>query len=137
MPLGTVPENPGAGVTRHRQKAGKTGYLKGLSAEDQVIRHYAAFGATLLHQRWRGTSGELDLVLQHGDDIVIVEVKASRNFARAAHRLSGHQIQRIFQTAEEFLTTCPLGQLTSMRFDVALVDGAGRIEIIENALMDV
>ena len=37
-------------------------------------------------------------------------------------------------TATEFVGGEPAGQLTEMRFDVALVDGQGRIEIIENAL---
>jgi len=30
----------------------------------------------------------------------------------------------------------PVGQLTEMRFDAALVDVAGFVEIVENAFMD-
>ena len=33
----------------------------------------------------------------------------------------------------EFIGGEPAGQLTPVRFDLALVDGAGRIEILENA----
>jgi putative endonuclease len=40
---------------------------------------------------------------------------------------------RICTAASEYLAQEPLGQLTPVRFDVALVDGAGRIEILENA----
>lgn len=40
---------------------------------------------------------------------------------------------RIWNAAAEFLEGEPMGQLTAARFDVALVDGQGRVEIIENA----
>ena len=136
MPCSTPPSNRETPAASRRRSQGAAGYHKGLSAETQVIRHYQALGATLLHQRWRGSAGELDLVLELGDDVIMVEVKASRNLAQAAARLSPRQCQRIFQTAEEFLATCPRGQLTPMRLDVALVDNAGTIEILENALMD-
>ena len=35
--------------------------------------------------------------------------------------------------ATEFLAGEPKGQLTDVRFDVALVDDKGRIEVLENA----
>ena len=40
---------------------------------------------------------------------------------------------RIYAAAEEFLGGEPTGQLTESRFDVALVDAMGRIEVLENA----
>ena len=40
---------------------------------------------------------------------------------------------RIYASAADFLSGEPDGQLTPSRFDVALVDGTGRIEILENA----
>ena len=54
--------------------------------------------------------------------------------ARAAERLSQAQMQRIWNSASEFLAGEPAGQDTDVRFDVALVDGQGCIRIIENAL---
>ena len=47
--------------------------------------------------------------------------------------LSPARWQRIWSAASEFLAGEPAGQDTPARFDVALVDGQGRIEIIENA----
>ncbi|WP_343231121.1 hypothetical protein [Thalassovita aquimarina] len=35
--------------------------------------------------------------------------------------------------AEEYLAHRELSQMTDLRFDVALVDGAGAIEVLENA----
>lgn len=136
MPCDEAPDFRETSVASRRRSEGSVGYHKGLSAESQVIRHYESLGAKLLHHRWRGSAGELDLILELGDDIIMVEVKASRSLAQAATRLSPRQCQRIFQTAEEYLATCPRGQLTPMRLDVALVDNEGTIEILENALMD-
>ncbi|MCV2882673.1 YraN family protein [Actibacterium sp. XHP0104] len=111
-----------------------TGYLAGLAAEETVARDYLRRGLKLAGRRWRGRSGEIDLIARDGDGLVFVEVKKSRSFARAAERLTRRQIDRILMAAQEFCAGEPLGQLTEMRFDVALVDGAGRLEILENVL---
>ncbi len=82
----------------------------------------------------RGKGGEIDLITRDGEGFVFVEVKKSRSHARAAERLSMRQIRRLYDAAAEFLAQCPRGLNTLARFDVALVDGNGRIEILENAL---
>jgi len=122
-------------VKAQRALRGAVGYRKGLAAEDQVIRHYTRRGAKLAEQRWRGTAGEIDLIFHDGDTVVCVEVKASRTHDQAAARLGARQIQRLSQSAEEFVGTCPQGSLTPLRVDVALVDGQSRLEILENAVM--
>lgn len=114
--------------------SGSVSYHAGLSAEGQVARDYQRRGFPLVTQRWRGDGGEIDLVVRDGDGFVFIEVKKSRNHARAAERLSQRQIQRLFDAASEFLASCPSGLNTRTRFDVALVDAVGRIEILENAL---
>jgi putative endonuclease len=43
------------------------------------------------------------------------------------------QMRRIYRCAEEYLGTQPLGSLTDVRFDVALMNGRGETRIIENA----
>ena len=69
-----------------------------------------------------------------GDDIVFVEVKQARDLARAATRLSPAQQARLMAAAEVFLAGLPgAGVPRDCRFDVALVDGAGRVEIVPNA----
>ena len=107
----------------------------GLAAEDSVLRQYAAAGYALLARRFRGTRGEIDLILKRDDDLVFVEVKKSRSFDSALLRIGTAQIARIFATAEEFLGTQPDGSLTQTRFDVALVDAHGQVQIVENALL--
>lgn len=118
-----------------RRARGQMSQQRGLAAEEQVTRAYQRRGARLLHQRWRGAAGEIDLIFAQGPDILCVEVKASHSHARAAASLQPRQIARLLSAAEEFLATQPRGSLTPMRFDAALVDGTGAIEILENALM--
>lgn len=127
--------SPDSGALDARRARGAVGYQKGLSAEDQVARFYQSLGHELLHMRWRGRGGEIDLIFSKGDEIVFVEVKASRDHARALARLSHRQVTRLCASAEEFLGLCPKGSLTPMRLDVALVDAQGQIEILENALL--
>lgn len=113
---------------------GAMGYHAGLAAEAAVAAHYLRAGLSVVAERWRGRGGEIDLIARDGDGLVFIEVKKSRNFARAAERVTPRQIARIFAAASEFLAGEPAGQATNVRFDVALVNGTGEIEVLENAL---
>lgn len=113
---------------------GEVSYRAGLAAEEAVARRYAGQGASLAARRWRGKSGEIDLVVRdQAGNVVFIEVKQSRSHAEAALHLGERQMQRIWSAASEFLAGEPAGQDTPARFDVALVDGQGQIEVIENA----
>jgi putative endonuclease len=115
--------------------SGAVSYRSGLAAEERVALHYGRAGAAIVRRRWRCRSGEIDLVVRERDGVtVFVEVKAAASHAGAAERLGAAQMQRILRAAEEYLATEPAGSLTPMRIDVALVDAAGRVEILENAL---
>ena len=116
-----------------KTQTGKHAYLDGLAAEQQVAAHYQQRGYQLKHTRWRGAGGEIDLILFHAEGWVFVEVKRARDHASAASRLNRRQIQRMFLTAEEFCQTFAPGQLCAMRFDLALVNAAAGVEILENA----
>lgn len=118
-----------------RQTRGALSHCKGLSAEEQVARHYERAGLHLLHRRWRGEFGELDLIFADGDEVVFVEVKSSKTHASALNLVSERQVARLCSAAEEFLGQCPKGSLTPMRLDIATVDGLGRVDVLENALM--
>lgn len=120
------------GMADFREHTGKVAYLAGLAAEDQVAQHYARSGRPIAARRWRGTGGEIDLIARDGAEVIFIEVKKSRTHAQAAEHLSRRQIARIHGAAAEFLGGEPRGQATDVRFDVALVDQFGRIEVREN-----
>lgn len=122
--------------TTDRQIRGRVSYLAGLAAEDIVARDYARRGMPELARRWRGAGGEIDLICRNGDGVVIVEIKKSTTFDRAAARLTRRQMDRIYATAGEFIGTMPRGQLTDVRLDLALVDAGAALRVIENAFWD-
>lgn len=116
-----------------RQYRGERAYVSGAAAEVAVRRAYEAHGYDVVAERWRGQSGEIDLILRAGAQLVFVEVKQSKTHAKAAQHLSTAQQARIYQAAEEFLSCSPDTSGCDMRFDAALVDEQGQIEILENA----
>lgn len=120
--------------SRHaRSERGLRNHLAGHAAEASVARLYEDRGIAICARNWRGSGGEIDIVGRNGDQVIVVEVKHSKTHDLAASHISAPQVARIFQTVEEFLGTEPMGSLTDVRIDLALVDGQGRIEVIENA----
>lgn len=116
-----------------KKERGLRAWHAGAAAEEAVERAYLDQGMTLVARRWRGGGREIDLILRDGAAIIFVEVKASRDFETAAARVSAQQIVRIHAGARLFLAGEPKGELTPCRFDVALVNGAGEIRILDNA----
>jgi putative endonuclease len=120
-------------MTLRRQMRGAQSYHAGRCAEEAVARHYQSSGRSIAAARWRCAHGEIDLIARDGDEVVFIEVKQSRSHAEAALHLSARQIGRIVDAASVFLGGEPLGQATPVRFDLAMVDGMGRIEVLEGA----
>jgi putative endonuclease len=120
-------------VADDRHHRGRMAFHAGVAAEMRIAQDYERRGFTIARRRWRGAGGEIDLIVRDGTGLIFVEVKKSRSLARAAESLSSRQMRRIYASAEEFLGTEPLGSLTDVRFDVALVDRSGDLQIIENA----
>jgi putative endonuclease len=116
-------------------RSGRTAHHGGLAAEDIAARLYEAEGARVLARRWRCPAGEIDLIVATPDTVVFVEVKARRTRDAAALALTPAQTARLAAAAETWL-----GEHQSAhgpapcRFDLVLVDGAGRAERIANAL---
>ena len=126
-----IDHNP---VSRRKHDAGAMAYLSGCAAEASVARAYVDRGYDLLEIRWRGRSGEIDLIFSDAGALVFVEVKKARSFDAAAWRLNVAQARRIHSAAEEYLAHVPSGALTDMRFDLALCNQVGEIEIRDGLL---
>ena len=120
-------------TTSARVARGISAYASGQAAEARVAELYAGRGCEILERRWRSAAGEIDLILRDGDAVVFVEVKKSGTHDLAAQRLSRRQMDRICMAALLYTERFPTGSLTEMRFDAALVDACGRVDIIENA----
>lgn len=122
-------------MTQAAVRRGQMADAAGRAAEASVARDYLRRGFDLCASRWRGKGGEIDLVTRHANTFVFVEVKSGPTHSCAAERLRGTQIARLHVAAAEFLASLGLSLDTDCRFDVALLDHSGRIEIHENALM--
>lgn len=116
-----------------RRDAGKRADLSGRAAEGRVAAEYERLGYDRLETRWRGTGGEIDLIFGKGDLLVFTEVKKARSIEAAICSLRPAQMRRIHAAASEYLAHAPKGQLSDVRFDLAAMDGTGRLQIVENA----
>jgi putative endonuclease len=84
----------------------------------------------ILARRYRGRTGEVDLVAFEGDTLVFVEVKAraTRDYGDPSEFVDWEKQQRIRRTAEEFIAAHDLGQY-AYRFDIVSVLVAVPVEI--------
>lgn len=118
-----------------RKMRGSVAYHAGRVAEESVAAQYSRRGHRLHAMRWRGKGGEVDIVLKDGATWIFVEVKAARDHSSAAHRITPRQARRVQVAALEYLAQNCDEPFPEMRFDAALVDRQGRIEVLENAFM--
>lgn len=125
--------SPVAPVSPARRLRGSLAYQAGAMAEESVARQLSDAGMAVLARRWRGKAGEIDIICRDGDCVVFVEVKQAATHGDAAERLARPQMDRICAAACEYCSELPTGLLTEMRFDVAMVDAVGRVEILQNA----
>lgn len=120
-------------LTSTKQRRGKRAFLAGQSAERAVAKAYDQAGVALLAKRWRGKSGEIDLIFLQDGIYIFCEVKAAPTHDLALERLRPAQMRRIKAAASEYMSCTPKGQLSDVRFDLAVVNGQGQVRILENA----
>ena len=106
---------------------------RGRQAERRAAAALAAEGWAVLGQRVRTPAGELDLVAERAGLLAFVEVKARATLTDAAFALGAAQRARLLRAAEWWMGANPAHGAAGVRFDVMLVDGAGRVRRIVDA----
>jgi putative endonuclease len=98
--------------------------LQGRKGERVACRFLLRQGFDVLARRYRGHSGELDIVAFEHETLVFVEVKArsSRHFGEPWEFVDWQKQQKLLRTAEEFIAHNDLGQYP-YRFDIVSVLG--------------
>lgn len=86
-------------MTRDRKQA----YLLGISAEEACARYLEANGYRILGQRVRTAGGEIDIVAETGDTLVIVEVKARARADDSLYAVTKHKQKKLVQAAGALL----------------------------------
>lgn len=122
------PAKPRSAATRHAAEA------RGRGAEERVAARLEAEGWTILARRFRNPGGEIDLVAEREGLLAFVEVKQRAALAEAACSVTPRQQARLVAGAEAWMAANPGHGLAGMRFDVVLVDGAGRMRRITDAI---
>lgn len=110
-----------------------TRHANGVAAEDAAAAALAAEGWTVLARRVRTPAGEVDLIAERDGLLALVEVKRRASLAQAAYALGPRQRARLLAAAEVLLGAHPDWGRAGVRFDVIVVDGAGRVRRIADA----
>lgn len=136
MPVPVPVVSPLPAAEDRRRRVGRRSLHRGAAAEDQALRRYLAQGWRLEARNWRAErihgGGELDLVLWRDGWFAFVEVKARRSLAEAADAVTAAQFRRIDAASQRFLNLRG-ADFADRRFDLAICDQWGRLEILENA----
>ena len=109
--------------------------LIGDKGERKVANRYRLKGYSIIARNFSCKLGELDIVAQKGNTIVIVEVKTRKNadFAQARESVDYRKQSRIKNTTNIFLQNNKFTEY-NIRFDVAEVyTESSTMHIIENA----
>jgi putative endonuclease len=159
MGVGHVPQEPirteGASAElqrlKHRRTAAKRSVDSGIAArrnargrwaEDCVARWYEQHGYTVVARNFRSKRGELDVVLMHGTELVVCEVKAraSNAFGTPAEAVTLAKQLKVRRATADFRASISesndaiaslVNTARSVRFDVACVLGT-QLEMLED-----
>lgn len=81
---------------------------KGAAAEAAALLYLTSLGYVILDQNWRCRSGELDIVAQHEDRLVIIEVRSrggSLLQGTPAESVDSRKIRQVRRTAQLYILT--------------------------------
>lgn len=114
----------------------------GNAGEGHARRYLETKGYRFIARNWRCSSGEIDLIMRHHDEVVFVEVKTRRGEqrGRAEESISPRQAHRLLITAEWYLSESPEIRALIWRIDLVAItlrsDGTvGRLTHLINAVV--
>ncbi|PHI97583.1 endonuclease [Parasaccharibacter apium] len=88
----------------------------------------------MLARRYRTAYGEIDLLAANDDYLLAIEVKQRTTLSEARYAVSTRQSQRLLRAFQLVIETHPEWQRENSRFDVIIIDVAGEIDHIQDAL---
>jgi putative endonuclease len=101
-------------------------HLAGAAAEELVAAYLSARGLTLLARNLRCKAGEIDLVCQDGELLVMVEVRlrAGPSFGGALASVTPSKQRKLRRAAQVALRRNPAWRARRLRFDVVGLQGS-------------
>jgi putative endonuclease len=103
--------------------------MDGSGAEARALDYLQDQGLRLLARNWRCKLGELDLVMQDGDTVAVIEVRSRTRTDRgsAAETVDARKQARVVRATRLWLARRPELAERPLRFDVVTLD-AGVLE---------
>ncbi len=111
----------------------RTAYATGIAAEALACAALQADGWTIHARRLRTKAGEVDAVAEKAGILAIIEVKHRPRLADAAAAMTSKQTSRLLAACDIILADHPDWGINGVRFDLLLVDPAGRVRRIADA----
>ena len=104
-------------TTAHQKQA------LGRYGEAVAERHLVGRGLTVLDRNWRCDEGEIDLVLRHGDVLVVCEVKtrSTDDFGSPHEAVDEVKLDRMRRLAQRWVTAHGLSRVPDVRLDLVAV----------------
>lgn len=98
-----------------RQQLGRQG-------EERAVDYLIAKGYTIVARNWRCSAGEMDIVAQHQERLIFVEVRTrwGRRFGTAAESVTPAKQSRLIAVAQTYLQTMTT-ETPSWQIDVITV----------------
>ncbi len=112
---------------------GRAAQARGVVAEQAACGALEREGWVVLARRLRTGAGEIDVVAERDGLLAFIEVKARPDLNSAAFALGPRQRARLLAAGEAALAGHPEWGRAGVRFDVLLVDDAGRVRRIADA----
>jgi putative endonuclease len=111
------PDRPNKPINTYRQRTGRWG--------ERVAEEYLlGRGLRLLARNVRTSYGEIDLVFEEGDQVVLVEVKtrSNRNLGQPEDAITPKKRMHLLQSAEAYMQSQP-DSILNWRIDVVSILG--------------
>ena len=101
----------------------KSTRLSGKDAEKLACEYLQDRHLRLITRNYRCRRGEIDLIMQHGDSLVFVEVRYRHypGYGSAAESIDIHKQQKIIHCAQNYLQRNPAHAAHPGRFDVVCI----------------
>ena len=98
----------------------------GARYEALAVSYLRKQGLRLINQNFHSRYGEIDLIMQHKDSLVFIEVRFRKQnqWGEAHHTVSHIKQKKIIKTAKLYLKTRGLYDKVHCRFDVVGVSGS-------------
>lgn len=113
---------------------------RGSIGEDEAVKFLESKGCRVIARNYRSRTGEIDIVVTDGGELVFVEVKRWSSFGveDLEYAINGLKMKRIIATSKKFVYEHPEFEGFQLRYDVVLVRANGDgIVHINNAFNEV